>query len=37
MGYHLEGVYKEEGVLNMSSVYCNGLPEDNDNSKSKYI
>ena len=37
MRYHLEGVYNEEGILHISSVYYNGLPEDNDNSKSEYI
>ena len=31
MGYHLEGVYNEENVLHLSSVYYNGLPKDNDN------
>ena len=25
LGYHLEGVYKEEGILHLSSVYYNGL------------
>ena len=37
MEYHLEGVYNEEGVLHISSVYYNGPPEYNDNSKSEYI
>ena len=37
MGYHLEVVYNKEGILHLSSVYYNGLPEDNDNSKSEYI
>ena len=37
MGYHLEGVYKEEGILHLSSVYYNGLPEDNGNPKYIYI
>ena len=30
-------MYNEEGILHISSVYYNGLPEDNDNSKSEYI
>ena len=29
--YHLKGVYNEEGILHMYSVYYNELPEDNDN------
>ena len=33
MGYNLEGVYNEEGILHLYSFYYNGLPEDNDNSK----
>ena len=33
MGCHLEGFYNEVGILHMYSVYYNGLPEDNDNSK----
>ena len=37
MGYHLEGVYTEESILHLSSVYYNDLPEDNDNSKTEYI
>ena len=37
MGYQLYGVYNEESILHLSSVYYNGLTEDNDNSKSKYI
>ena len=37
MGYHLEGVYNEEGVLHMYSVYYIGIPEDNDNPKSENI
>ena len=37
MGYHLEGVYNEEGILYLYSVYYNGLTYYNDNSKSEYI
>ena len=37
MGYHLEGVYNEEGILHLSSVYYNGLTQYNDNSKSEHI
>ena len=37
MGYHLEGVYTEESILHLSSVYYNRLPEDIDNSKTEYI
>ena len=37
MGYHLDGVYNEEGVLHPYSVYYNGLTDYNDNSKSEYI
>ena len=33
----MEGVYNEEVVLHLSSVYYNGLLEENDNSKSEYI
>ena len=31
LGYHLEVVYIEKGIFHMSSVHCNGLPDDNDN------
>ena len=31
LGYHLEGAYDKKGILHLSSVYYNGLPEDNDN------
>ena len=37
LGYHLEGVYNKEGILHLSNVYYNGLPEDNDNNKSEYM
>ena len=37
MRYVLEGVCNKEGILHLSSVYYNGLPEDNDNSKIEYI
>ena len=37
MGYHLEVVYNKEGILHLSSVYYNGLTEDNDDSKIEYI
>ena len=33
MGYHLEVLYNKDNILHMSSVYYNGLPEDNTNSK----
>ena len=36
MGYHLEGVYNEEGVLHLYNVNYIGLPGDNDNKKSEY-
>ena len=31
LGYHLEGVYNEEGILYMSNVYYNRLTEDKNN------
>ena len=31
LGYHLEVVYTNEGILYLSSVYYNGLTKDNDN------
>ena len=37
MGYHLEGVYNQEGISYLFIVYYNRLPEYNDNSKSEYI
>ena len=37
MVYHLQGGYKEEVVLHMSSVNYNRLPEYNYNTKSEYI
>ena len=37
MGYHLEGVYNQEGISYLSIVYYNALSEYNDNSNSEYI
>ena len=37
MGCHLEGLYRKEVILHLSTFYYNGLQEYNNNSKSGYI
>ena len=37
MGCYLEGLYKLEGILYLSSVNYNGIPEDYDYTKIEYI
>ena len=36
MGCHLEGLYRKEVILHLSTFYYNGLQEYNNNSKIEY-